>query len=67
MWELDKLFKSFFHFNKECGVAQTMVSDLLKAVLRGEFISLPSAHKKAKEHLKLNFLTKLVSWKIYIN
>lgn len=43
--------KQYFELNSDCGVPRSVVWDMFKAVIRGQWIAVTAAYKKEKESI----------------
>lgn len=65
--EAEQKIKIYFDSNKDRGVSDSTIWDTMKAVLRGELITLSSANKKEKKNTEKYCWKMLKIWQISMN
>lgn len=57
--QTEEEIQNYFTLNSDCGVSKTTIWDAFKAVIRGHFISVASARRKAKENIVSDIKAKI--------
>lgn len=59
--EIEKAIQEYLEINSKCGVSTQLVWDAMKAVVRGEIISLSSTHYKKKQKYRNELLLTIAN------